>query len=46
VIINSAHQVEQILLDDKDQTRIPVAQLSGCTEAGLTVQLAERAGAG
>lgn len=46
VAIDSAHQVEQLLLDDKDQTRIPVAQLSDCTEAGLTVQLAERAGAG
>jgi hypothetical protein len=46
VAIDSAHQVEQILLDDKDQTRIPAAQLSGCTEAGLTVQLAEQAGAG
>jgi hypothetical protein len=46
VIINSAHQVEQILLDDKDETRIPVAQLSGCTEEGLTVQFAERAGTG
>jgi hypothetical protein len=44
--IDSAHQVEQILLDDKDQTRIPAAQLSDCTEAGLTVRLAERAGAG
>src|SRR5262245_40450413 len=46
VTIDSAHQVEQLLLDDKDQTRIPVAQVSGCTEAGLTVQLAERAGIG
>jgi hypothetical protein len=46
VAIDSAHQVEQLLLDDKNQTRISVAQLSGCTEAGLTVELAERAGAG
>jgi hypothetical protein len=46
VAIDSAHQVKQLLIDDKDQTRIPVAHLSGCTEAGLTVQLAERSGAG
>lgn len=46
VAIDPAHQVEQLLIDDKDQTRIPVAHLSGCTEAGLTVQLAERSGAG
>ena len=46
VTIDSAHQVKQLLIDDKDQTRIPVAQLSGCTEAGLMVQLVERSGAG
>ena len=46
VTIDSAHQVKQILLGDRDQTRIPVAQLSDCTEVGLTVQLAERAGTG
>jgi hypothetical protein len=46
VAIDSAHQVEHLLLDDRDQTRIPVAQLSVCTEEGLTVELVERAGAG
>ena len=46
VAIDSAHQVEQLLLDDRDETRIPVARLSGCTEEGLTVKLVERAGAG
>jgi hypothetical protein len=46
VAIDTGHRVVQILLDDKDQTRIPAAQLSDCTEVGLTVRLADRAGAG
>lgn len=46
VAIDTGYRVVQILLDDKDHTRIPAAQLSDCTEARLTVQLAERAGSG
>jgi uncharacterized protein YrrD len=43
VVIGPEHQVERILLADKDDPGIPISQLADCSEAELTVRPMEQA---
>jgi hypothetical protein len=42
VIVDAAHQVERILLAEGGDAGIPINQVVSCSEAGLTVRLAEQ----